>query len=117
MAVESSTSLSRVRIPMRTCVGCRRSVPATELLRVVAAPRPDTEPPGPVSVLPDPQRRAAGRGAWIHPDPGCVAQAARRKAFGPGLRVTGPTDLTPLQRYLEEQHLPAAPTADANATK
>ena len=102
---------------MRMCVGCRRSVPATELLRVVAAPRSDTEPPGTVTVLPDPQRRAAGRGAWIHPDPGCVAQAARRKAFGRGLRVTGPTDLTPLQRYLEEQYPPAVPTAGADATK
>jgi uncharacterized protein len=102
---------------MRMCVGCRRSVPATELLRVVAAPRSDIQPPGTVSVLPDPQRRAAGRGAWIHPDPGCVAQAARRKAFGRGLRVSGPTDLTPLQRYIEEQDTPVAPAAGADATK
>ena len=70
-----------------------------------------------MSVLPDPQRRAAGRGAWIHPDPGCVAQAARRKAFGRGLRITVPTDLTLLQRYLEEQYPPVVPATGADATK
>ncbi|MEZ5189928.1 MAG: YlxR family protein [Schumannella sp.] len=29
-----------------------------------------------------------GRGAWLHPDPGCVEQAIRRRAFGRALRAT-----------------------------
>jgi predicted RNA-binding protein YlxR (DUF448 family) len=28
-----------------------------------------------------------GRGAWVHPDSGCVENAIRRRAFGRALRV------------------------------
>jgi hypothetical protein len=62
--------------------------------------------PGPVTkvpaalVVPDPRRRAPGRGAWLHRDPGCVELAERRRAFARALRVSGTVDPTPVREYL-----------------
>lgn len=92
--------------PVRTCVGCRRRAPASELLRVVAvenhAVQVVAEPPSRksgeavFSVVPDPQRRRPGRGAHLHPDPACLAMAERRRAFGRALRAVGVIDTGPL---------------------
>ncbi|WP_249138821.1 YlxR family protein [Phycicoccus avicenniae] len=38
------------------------------------------------TVVPDPQRRLPGRGAWLHADPTCLDLAVRRRAFGRALR-------------------------------
>jgi predicted RNA-binding protein YlxR (DUF448 family) len=43
-------------------------------------------------VRPDFQRTLPGRGAHLHPAPGCLELALRRKAFGRALRVTGVVD-------------------------
>ncbi len=83
--------------PVRTCIGCRKRAAAAELLRVVAATDPVSAV---VLAVPDPRGRAAGRGAWLHPDPQCVLTAQRRKAFGRALRVTGEIDPTPIGRYV-----------------
>ncbi|MBU6278930.1 MAG: YlxR family protein [Actinomycetales bacterium] len=69
--------------PVRTCVGCRARAAASELLRVVA---------GDVSVIPDPQHRLAGRGAYIHLQVGCLDLALRRRAWTRALRVAGALD-------------------------
>jgi len=45
------------RIPQRTCVACRQSLPKRALLRLVR---------GPDGVRPDPTGKAAGRGAYLH---------------------------------------------------
>ncbi|HEX2903317.1 MAG TPA: YlxR family protein [Jatrophihabitans sp.] len=89
--------------PVRTCIGCRLRVPVTELLRVVAAPEVRSEPTGSSvrEVLPDPRRRAGGRGAWLHPDAGCLALAMRRRAFGRALRCGDRLDPAPVARHLE----------------
>ncbi|HEX2857347.1 MAG TPA: YlxR family protein [Propionibacteriaceae bacterium] len=63
--------------PVRTCVGCRRAVPASDLVRYVDSPE------GPV---PDPGHRLPGRGAWLHDDPACRAAAERRNALARSLR-------------------------------
>lgn len=63
--------------PVRTCLGCRRKADQATLLRVVAS--------GGVIAL-DPRRRQPGRGAYLHPDQGCIDQAVRRRAFGRALR-------------------------------
>jgi len=63
------------------------------LLRVVAD--------GGATAVPDPRRRAAGRGAWLHPVPDCVDLAERRRAFGRALRVSGPLDPGPVREYVD----------------
>ena len=82
--------------PVRTCIGCRQRTAAADLLRVVVGPGDDDV----LSVVPDPRRRRPGRGAWLHPEPDCVALAERRRAFGRGLRVTVPIDPTPVREYV-----------------
>ncbi|QIK66939.1 YlxR family protein [Nocardioides sp. HDW12B] len=87
--------------PVRTCVGCRRRAAKTDLLRVVA------EDQGHGLVLvPDPPARRPGRGAYLHPDEDCLAQALRRRAFPRALRITsgagGGTDDTGLRRHVQQ---------------
>ncbi|MFF0814153.1 YlxR family protein [Rhodococcus sp. NPDC003318] len=83
--------------PVRTCIGCRKPAPAADLLRVVAR---QTQPEGWV-VVPDPGRRLSGRGAWLHPDRGCLGQAEKRRAFGRALRVSGSLDTAALDRVID----------------
>src|SRR5690606_40333561 len=56
------------RPPVRTCIGCRSRAEQSDLLRLVADG---------LLVLPDPHRRAPGRGAYLHPDPECWRAAER----------------------------------------
>ena len=81
-------------VPERMCIGCRRRAAATELFRVVATPGPAGATSDVVLVVPDPRRRLPGRGAWLHPDPDCVALATRRRAFGRALRVPASVDVS-----------------------
>ncbi|HBJ73215.1 MAG TPA: DUF448 domain-containing protein [Actinobacteria bacterium] len=74
----------------RTCVGCRTRAPAELLLRV--AIQGGSLRPG---------RNLPGRGAWLHPDLGCLNQAERRSAFGRALRHTGPIDTAGIRSHLE----------------
>jgi predicted RNA-binding protein YlxR (DUF448 family) len=88
--------------PIRTCIGCRERVAAAELLRVVVNPGVDVtsgQVPA-VIVVPDPRRRAPGRGAWLHPDLACVELAQRRRAFGRALRVSGQIDASPVHEFV-----------------
>jgi predicted RNA-binding protein YlxR (DUF448 family) len=70
---------------VRTCVGCRRRAAKSELLRVVAGDRGS----GP-EVVPDPERRAPGRGAHLHPTTDCLELALRRRAFPRALKTQVP---------------------------
>jgi hypothetical protein len=83
--------------PIRSCIGCRVRAAAAELLRVVAAPGRTA-----TAVVPDPRRRAAGRGAWVHRNPDCVELAERRRAFGRALGVSGPIDVGAVKQYVAE---------------
>jgi predicted RNA-binding protein YlxR (DUF448 family) len=71
--------------PMRTCVGCRKRGPRSDLLRVVL-----DRAAGAPALAADPAARMPGRGAWLHPEPRCLDIALRRGAFARALRVTGP---------------------------
>ncbi|WP_212808597.1 YlxR family protein [Micromonospora endophytica] len=90
--------MARRAWPERTCVGCRQRVPASELLRIVAV-----EDEAGLALRPDPIRRLPGRGANMHPDPACFAQAVRRRAFGRALRLAGVPDDGALAEYLTRQ--------------
>jgi uncharacterized protein len=83
--------------PVRTCVGCRRQASVGELLRVVAVDG---------HLVPDPARRLPGRGAHLHPDPACLAQAERRRAFPRALRVPGSLDTAALHALVEHRDAP-----------
>ncbi|QEO10329.1 YlxR family protein [Protaetiibacter larvae] len=72
---------------VRTCLGCRQRAPRTSLVRIVARDG---------RVVVDAAARLPGRGAWVHPDPGCVDTAIRRRAFGRALRVATALDTTEL---------------------
>jgi predicted RNA-binding protein YlxR (DUF448 family) len=97
--------------PERTCVGCRRKADRSRLLRVVAAGAGHATPAGAVVLVPDPRARLPGRGAWLHPDPGCLDQAVRRRAFARALRLQAPVDLTAVHEHLE-QLPPARPARE-----
>ncbi|MCY7401418.1 MAG: YlxR family protein [Nocardioides sp.] len=68
--------------PVRTCVGCRARAAANELLRVVAGSDAEGRP----ALVPDPDHRAPGRGAHLHPVDECWQLAVRRRAFPRALR-------------------------------
>jgi predicted RNA-binding protein YlxR (DUF448 family) len=52
----------------------------------------------------DEHRRMPGRGAWLHPELGCLELAERRRAFVRALRIAGPVDVAPVRRRLEQLH-------------
>ncbi|WP_309710535.1 YlxR family protein [Pseudolysinimonas sp.] len=81
---------------VRTCLGCRQRAPRSSLLRIVARD-------GRATV--DAAARLPGRGAWVHPDPGCIDAAVKRKAFGRALRTAITTeslpDMSDLQKWTD----------------
>lgn len=81
------------RLPVRTCVGCRKRAAKSELLRVVARGG---------ACLPDPSARQPGRGAYLHPVPGCLEVAQRRRALARALRVQGSLDVTAVAAMIEQ---------------
>jgi len=71
-----------------------------------------TDAHGRPAVVPDPGRRAPGRGAHVHPDPACLDLAVRRKAFPRALRVPPPLSVEGLTDHLAPHHAPDAPPTD-----
>lgn len=65
--------MAQKKIPARQCVGCMVSRPKKELVRVVRAPT------GEISI--DPVGKKPGRGAYICPNPECLAKAKKKKAL------------------------------------
>ncbi|KMM46542.1 hypothetical protein CWIS_04660 [Cellulomonas sp. A375-1] len=98
-------------VPVRTCVGCRATGLRSALLRVVAVADGTGEP---VLVV-DVDRTMPGRGAWLHPDPGCLEIATRRRAFGRALRLQAPPDASAVRSHLEHHvTTPGAPAPTVN---
>ena len=88
--IARSEQLHSTDFPVRTCVGCRERAAKSSLLRLVAAGD---------GIIPDPQARLPGRGAYLHPSPECLELAQRRRAFPRALRVTGPLAVEVLASY------------------
>ncbi len=61
------------KIPMRQCLGCREMKPKGELIRVVRAPD------GTISL--DFRGKKPGRGAYLCPDPACLAKVKKSRAL------------------------------------
>jgi predicted RNA-binding protein YlxR (DUF448 family) len=70
--------------PVRTCLGCRKRVDKSSLLRVVARSG---------EAVVDHSATLPGRGAWVHPTLDCIDKSIARKAFGRALRVDGALDI------------------------
>src|SRR5215472_10394027 len=81
-------------LPVRTCVGCKVRAVKSSLLRVVA----DGD-----ELVPDPQARRPGRGAYLHHSQACFEQAQRRRAFSRALRVQGTLSAASLASFLSGQ--------------
>lgn len=80
------------KIPMRQCVGCREMKAKKELIRVVRSPE------GAVSL--DFKGKAPGRGAYLCPDPACLAKARKSRALERAFSGPLPEEVWPA---LEEQ--------------
>jgi uncharacterized protein len=81
--------------PLRSCVGCKERSVKSSLLRLVAVRD---------VIVPDPQARQPGRGAYLHPSLACLELAQRRRAFSRALRVSGSLSAAPLASYLSERN-------------
>ncbi|MGA4508660.1 YlxR family protein [Propionibacteriaceae bacterium G1746] len=68
--------------PVRTCVGCRLTAPAGDLVRFVLEGS---------RVVPDPGQARPGRGAWLHPSPECLEAAVKRGGFARSFRHAADT--------------------------
>src|ERR1700760_4067564 len=79
--------------PVRSCVGCKERAAKSSMLRLVAAGS---------GIVPDPQARQPGRGAYLHPSLACFELAQRRRAFPRALRAAGSLDTTSLASYLAQ---------------
>lgn len=73
------------KIPLRQCVGCREMKPKKDLIRVVRSPQ------GEVSL--DFKGKLPGRGAYVCPDPACLAKAQRSKALERAFGVSLPASV------------------------
>ncbi len=80
--------------PLRSCVGCKVRAAKSSLLRLVVAGD---------GIVPDPQARQPGRGAYLHPSPECFELAQRRRAFTRALRAPGSLSTATLASYLSTQ--------------
>jgi len=79
-------------------VGCRARAAKSELLRVVVVDAGPTR-----AVRLDPQGKAPGRGAHLHPSAECLDLAERRRAFPRAFRVEGPLELSPLRVWIDQR--------------
>lgn len=61
------------KIPIRQCLGCREHRPKSELIRVVRSPE------GEISL--DLRGKKQGRGAYLCPDPQCLAKVRKSRAL------------------------------------
>ena len=73
------------KIPMRQCLGCREMKPKRELIRAVRSPE------GEISL--DFRGKKPGRGAYVCPDPACLAKARKSKALERAFETAIPAEV------------------------
>ena len=83
------------KIPQRQCVGCREMKPKRELIRVVRSPE------GTISL--DFKGKMPGRGAYVCPDPACLAKARKSRALERAFETAIPAEVyDQLERQMGE---------------
>ena len=83
------------KIPQRQCVGCREMKNKRDLIRVVRAPE------GTISL--DFKGKLPGRGAYVCPDPACLAKARKSRALERAFETAIPAEVyDQLERQLGE---------------
>jgi predicted RNA-binding protein YlxR (DUF448 family) len=90
--------------PQRTCIGCRTVVDQNQLTRWVLRAKDGKSVP-----VPDPTRRLAGRGAWLHPNPECAQRAVQRGAFARSFRTNVDVSSLVAERRAKERTQPGKP--------
>ena len=83
------------KIPQRQCVGCREMKDKKSLLRVVSSPE------GTISL--DFKGKLPGRGAYVCPDPACLAKARKSRALERAFETAIPAEVyDQLERQMGE---------------
>ena len=83
------------KIPLRQCLGCREHKPKKELIRVVRSPE------GKVSL--DFKGKLPGRGAYVCPQPTCLAKARKSRALERAFETALPPEVyEALEQQMEE---------------
>ena len=83
------------KIPQRQCMGCRERKPKRELIRVVRSPE------GTISL--DFKGKLPGRGAYVCPDPACLAKARKSRALERAFETAIPAEVyDQLERQMGE---------------
>ena len=80
------------KIPQRQCLGCREMKNKKDLIRVVRSPE------GEISL--DFKGKKPGRGAYVCPEPGCLAKAKKGRALERAFETAVPGEVYDL---LEQQ--------------
>ncbi|MBD5155483.1 MAG: YlxR family protein [Oscillibacter sp.] len=80
------------KIPQRQCLGCREMKNKKDLIRVVRSPE------GEISL--DFKGKKPGRGAYVCPEPACLAKAKKSRALERAFSTAIPAEVYDL---LEEQ--------------
>ncbi len=83
------------KIPQRQCVGCREMKNKRDLIRVVRSPE------GTISL--DFKGKMPGRGAYVCPDPACLAKARKSRALERAFETAIPAEVyDQLERQMGE---------------
>lgn len=89
--------MQQKKIPLRRCTGCNESKPKKELVRVVRSPA------GEISL--DLVGKKPGRGAYLCPDPQCLAKARKAKRLERALETQIPPEVyESIEREIEGAH-------------
>lgn len=90
--------MRKKHVPMRTCVGCRSSMPKRDLIRVVR------DPEGQVEL--DLTGKRSGRGVYICPSEECLQKAVKARQIERALGTAiNEAIFAGLKRVLDEQGL------------
>ena len=85
------------KLPQRQCLGCREMKNKKDLIRAVRSPE------GEISL--DFKGKKPGRGAYVCPDPACLAKVRRSKGLERAFQTAIPPEVyTALEEQMKVEH-------------